>query len=109
MQSNVLAISSDPRLRVYAVWVPFSGGTRTAVNPSVLSDDRVSDLWDPHARTSEWFSEHVTHVQFPTWDYYLLFGPEARWTASPKPIVSRGGSVLGRSAALRAAIVPLLR
>lgn len=109
VQSNILADSSDQRLRVYAIWLPFSGGSQEAVNPTVLADRRVSDLWDQQALASQWFSRHVTHLSFPTWDYYLLFGPNARWRRSPQPVVSEGGSVIGRSGDLRAAIAPLLR
>jgi hypothetical protein len=108
VQSNILASSSDPRLRVYAVWLPFLNGTKTAVNPTVLGDPRVSEFWDQQAVTSQWVSSHVTHQPFPTWDYYLLFGPGAKWGTSLQPIVSQGGDVIGRSGALRSAIGPLL-
>ncbi len=108
MQSNILSRTSNKSLRVYAVWLPFSGGNQAAVNPAVLGDPRVKDFWDERAVASEWFSAHVTHFPVPTWDYYFLFGPEARWTQVPQPIVSQGGSVIGRAGALRAAIAPLL-
>jgi hypothetical protein len=109
VQSNILSRNASPGLRVFVVWVPFLGGSRAAINPSVFPDARVTSLWDPHATSSQWFSRHVTHQGGPTWDYYLLFGPGARWGAVPGPIVSQGGNVIGVSGQLLGAIRPLLR
>jgi hypothetical protein len=100
---------SDSALRVLVVWVPFMSATRGAINPSVLPDSRVTSLWDQTALSSQWFSRHVTNSPAPTWDYYMLFAPRARWAAVPGPIVSQGGPVIGTSGQLLAAIRPLLR
>jgi hypothetical protein len=100
---------SDPALRVLVVWVPFLGGTRGAINSSVFPDSRVTSLWDAKATSSQWFSQHVTKFPSPTWDYYMLFGPRARWGAVPGPIVSEGGPVIAASSNLLAAIRPLLQ
>lgn len=109
MQSNILSRNSDPRLRVLVVWVPFLQGTRAAINPSVFPDRRVTYFWDRSALSSQWFSQHVTRQPGPTWDYYLLFGPRARWGAVPGPVVSQGGPVIVTSGQLLTAIQPLLR
>jgi hypothetical protein len=109
VQSNILSTMPDPALRVLAVWVPFLGGTRQAINPSVLPDRRVTSLWDANAISSAWLSKHVTHQPGPTWDYYLLFGANASWDSTPGPVLSQGGTVIGMSAQLLAAIRPLLR
>lgn len=90
------------------VWVPFLAGTRSAINFSVFPDSRVTYLWDANAISSTWFSQHVTDLPVPTWDYYLLFSPRARWNAVPGPVVSQGGSVIGESGALLRAIQPFL-
>ena len=108
MQSNILSRDANPALRVFVVWVPFLNGTRNAINPSVFPDTRVTSLWDGGAVSSQWFSQHVTSQQGPTWDYYLLFGPRARWGAAPGPVVSQGGPVIGDTGSLLAAIQPLL-
>lgn len=100
---------ADPALRVLVVWVPFLGGSRGAVSPSVFPDSRVTSLWDQNAVSSQWFSQHVTGQPGPTWDYYLLFPARARWGAVPGPVVSQGGTVIGQSDQLLAAIRPLLR
>jgi hypothetical protein len=109
VQSNILSRSPAPGLRVFVVWVPFLGGTRRAINPSVFPDARVTSLWDQQAISSQWFSQHVTNQSGPTWDYYLLFSPRARWSAVPGPVVSQGGPVIGVTGQLQSAIQPLLR
>jgi hypothetical protein len=108
VQSNILSRMSDPSLRVIVVWLPFLSGTRQAINPSVIPDRRVTYLWDGRAISSQWLSAHVTHQLGPTWDYYLLFGANARWGSVPGPVLSQGGTVIGTSAQLLAAIRPLL-
>jgi len=100
---------ADPALRVLVGWVPFLGGSRDAISPEVFPDSRVTSLWDQNAVSSQWFSRHVTHQLGPTWDYYLLFPPRARWAAVPGPVVSQGGTVIGQSGQLLAAVRPLLR
>jgi len=109
VQSNILSGMADPALRVLVVWVPFLGGTRSAINSSVFPDHRVTSLWDQHAASSAWFSQHVTGQPGPTWDYYLLFSSRARWAAVPGPIVSQGGPVIAQSGQLLTAVRPLLR
>ena len=66
MQNNILSRSPDPALRVFVVWVPFLGGTRGAINPSIFPDSRVTYLWDQNAVSSQWFSQHVTRQPRPT-------------------------------------------
>ena len=108
MQSNILSQAADPALRVLVVWVPFLGGSRGAINSSILPDGRVTSLWDQKAISSQWFSQHVTGQPGPTWDYYLLFPARARWGATPGPIVSQGGPVIADGGQLLSAIQPLL-
>ena len=109
VQNNILSRNRDPALRVFVVWVPFLQGTRGAINPSIFPDSRVTYLWDQNAVSSQWFSQYVTGQPGPTWDYYLLFSPRARWGAVPGPVVSQGGPVIGDTWSLLAAIQPLLR
>ena len=109
MQNNILTRNPDPGLRVLVVWVPFLNGSQAAINPSVLPDSRVTYLWDSNAISSTWFSQHLTHQLGPTWDYYLLFGPRARWGTTVGPVISQGGPVIASSGQLQTAIQPLLR
>lgn len=110
MQREILETETAPTLRVYAVWVPFSGGTSEAADVSrrVLPDSRVAQFWDGDALTSEWFAKNVDHSLSPAWDVYYLFGPDATWTDVPGPIVSSGATIIGQSSALKDAITPLL-
>ena len=110
MQREILESEPTAELHVYAVWVPFSGGTSEAADVSrrVLPDPRVSHYWDGDAVTSEWFAENVDHSPFPAWDVFYLFGPDATWTDGPAPLVSSGRTIIGQSSTLQDAITPLL-
>lgn len=110
MQREILESEPTAELHVYAVWVPFSGGTSEAADVSrrVLPDPRVSHFWDGDAVTSDWFAENVDHSPAPAWDVYYLFGPDATWTGVPAPIVSSGRTIIGQSSTLQDAITPLL-
>jgi hypothetical protein len=67
VQREILEAEPTAELRVYAVWVPFSGGTSQAADVSrrVLPDARVTQFWDGSAVTSEWFAENVDHSPAP--------------------------------------------
>ncbi len=111
MQSKILEQNPTANLRVYAVWVPFLGGTQAATNLSerVLPDQRVDQYWDGGALTSDWFAKNVEHSLAPAWDVYFLYGSDASWTSVPGPLVSSGGTIIGQSSALENAIGPLLQ
>jgi hypothetical protein len=110
VQREIMEAEPAAGLRVYAVWVPFSGGTSQAADVSrrVLPDPRVVQFWDGSALTSEWFAENVDHSSAPAWDVYYLLGSEATWADVPGPIVSSGATIIGQSSALKDAITPLL-
>jgi len=111
VQREILEKQGTSNLRVYAVWVPFLAGTQQAADVSqrVLPDPRVVHYWDGAAATSDWFAENVEHSSAPAWDVYYLYGPDATWTVVPGPLISSGGTIIGRSAELSDAITPLLR
>jgi hypothetical protein len=110
VQREILETDPAADLRVYAVWVPFMGGTSEAADVSrrVLPDPRVLQFWDGSSLTSTWFARNVEHSSAPAWDVYYLYGPQARWTDTPGPLVSSGGTIIGASSALKDAITPLL-
>jgi hypothetical protein len=111
VQREILGGTESQGSNVYAVWLPFLGGSEQAANLSqgVLSDPRVIHFWDESALTSDWFAKNIDHTSFPAWDEYYLFGPGAGWGRIPQPLLSSGGSIIGRSSALDAAIEPLLK
>jgi hypothetical protein len=110
VQREILEAEPEADHVVYAVWLPFLGGSRDAAHLSrrVLPDRRVIHLWDGSAITSDWFAEHVERSPAPAWDVYYLYGPDARWSDLPGPLVSSGATIIGRSSALKTAIAPLL-
>jgi hypothetical protein len=110
VQREILEAEPESELAVYAVWVPFLGGTRdaAALSQRVLPDPRVIQFWDETALTSDWFAQRVENSQAPAWDVYYLYGPDARWTDVPAPLASSGATIIGRSSELKAAITPLL-
>lgn len=110
MQREILEAEPAAKLHVYAVWVPFLGGTSQAAEVShrVLPDPRVAQFWDGSALTSDWFAENVDHSPGPAWDVYYLYGPDASWSDVPGPLVSSGATIISQSSALKDAISPLL-
>lgn len=111
MQKEILKKNGASNLRVYAVWLPFLGGTQQAADVSrrVLPDPRAVQFWDGAAATSDWFAENVEDSAAPAWDVYYLYGPDAQWRDVPAPLISSGGTVIGRSPELKKAIIPLLQ
>jgi hypothetical protein len=111
VQREILEKYEASNLRVYAVWVPFLAGTQQAADVSqrVLPDPRVVHYWDGAAATSDWFAKHVEHSFGPAWDVYYLYGPGATWQDVPEPLISSGGTIIGRGTELIDAIAPLVQ
>lgn len=108
MQSEILEKSPQAEIAVYAVWLPFLGGTNEAIDTEILADPRVDHFWDGSRLTSEWFGNAVFDG-FLAWDVYLLYGSDARWTDSPDEPVSAGGTVIGQSQRISSDVTALLK
>ncbi len=110
MQTEILEKEATANLRVYTVWVPFLGGNRDATRRTqgIMSDQRVTQYWDEEAVTSEWFTTNVDGGSGPGYDVFYLYGPDARWSDVPGPLVESGGTVIGQTDRLRAAVGSLL-
>ena len=108
VQDNILAKSPRAALDVYAVWLPELGGTPDAWSPTVFPDRRVRNYWDGDELVARWYAAHVAEEPGIVWDAFFLYGPAAKWSTKPGPLVSGGGTVIGESEKLQAAIRPLL-
>ena len=103
-----MAKSPRAALDVYAVWLPELGGTPDAWSPTVFPDRRVRNYWDGDELVARWYAAHVAEEPGIVWDAFFLYGPAAKWSTKPGPLVSGGGTVIGESEKLQAAIRPLL-
>jgi hypothetical protein len=108
VQENILSKHPKADLVVYSVWLPELGGTPEAWSPTVFPDHRVVNYWDGDEVVARWYAAHVAEEPGIVWDAFFLYGPSARWTATPGPLDSGGGTVIGESEKLDAAISPLL-
>ncbi len=88
VRDEVLAQISDPRLRVYVVWLPVlrSDGPEALPRATALlaGDSRVIQYWDPSSEIGRRFAP-VLQLPPPmtAWDAYLLYPPQTRWESSP--------------------------
>ena len=109
MHDEILQRYPSARLKVLAVWFDvLPGDSRQFLDTRVLGDTRVTYYWDEARVAGRWFSDHVTGNPGITWDAYFLYGPDARWTQAPGPLLSSNGPVIGSSSELRSALDPFL-
>ena len=109
MQQEILDKNPSPHLRVYAIWFNMlPGDSRAAWDGAVLADPRVVHLWDEQKLAGGWFAGHVSRSPGTEWDAYFLYGPQAKWDSEPSPLVSWGGTIIGKRSQLEASIAPLL-
>jgi hypothetical protein len=106
VQNEILDKNPTADVRVYVVWFDmFPGDARWRWDGGGMTDPRVLHFWDEQKTVGSWFSANLTDRGSPTWDFYVLYGPDAPDLASPS---SMGGTILGRRDALQAALRPLL-
>jgi len=109
VQSEVLTTHPNANLRVYAIWTSkLFGDARNRWDAAGLTDQRVTHLWDATNVSGEWLAANIEGHQGSDWDTYLLFGPDATWTAQPGPLRSSGAPVDTEIDTLRQAVDPLL-
>lgn len=108
MGSNVLEANRSAPLKVYVVWFNMlPGDDRARLDTRVLSDPRATNYWDEQKVVGTWYSQQVTRSRGTTWDAFFLYGPQARWTDVPGPIVTSGGPVIGARDKLAAGLEQL--
>ena len=106
MQNEILSKNPSADLKVYVVWFNMlPGDARWRWDGDGMTDPRVTHLWDEQKTVGTWFSREVTHSDSPTWDFYVLYPPDAHDLLAAS---SMGGSIIGRHNQLLSAISPLL-
>ena len=98
---------------MYVVWFDvLASDDRSAWDPSLLSDDRITHYWDTDRLLGTWLprqEEYEDHVFGPlAWDVYFLYGADAYWDETPGPLVSSGSTVLSKSGRLEKDVKSLL-
>ena len=104
-------LQSHPRtdVAVFVLWFPvLAADDRSAWDPSVIPDPRVTDFWDGRGIVSSWYEHHVVHTLGTVWDAYFLYGPHAKWDATPGPALSSGGPVIQHTGDLASALEPFI-
>ena len=108
MQNEILAKNPDRDISVYAVWFNMlPTDSLGGWDPTILSDQRVTEFWDAKRAVGEWFGEKRKQLElgffpgFIVWDASLLFGPEASWQELPVPLESFGYTIIGDRRSLR--------
>jgi hypothetical protein len=88
-------------LAVFAVWVNVLGSdARRFWDPSILSDQRVANLWDTNGAIARWFGKRDGSGF--AWDVYYVLGLEGGLKATEPR--SSGGPVVARTDQLRGAL-----
>ncbi|MGH8195844.1 MAG: hypothetical protein ACREQ8_15820 [Woeseiaceae bacterium] len=91
MNKDLLAKSSDPRLRTFVVHVPVIGATRKDIIPSMklLQNPHVRHYWNGSGAFGRELARAVGLRRGDelvyAWDVWLLYGPEAVWDDSGPP------------------------
>jgi hypothetical protein len=123
VQKAVLDAHADADLRVYAVWFNMvEGDSREGWSPKLLTDKRVTHLWDEDRTVGTFFgprtqTEEMENALAPNssglgqailWDSYLIFGPESRWDEGPSGIRRWGRTILRTQKSLAEAVIDLV-
>ena len=63
----------------------------------ILTDRRVTHLWDEQKTVGQWYAQYVTRggtagSHAVAWDAYFLYSPEALWQPAQAPVALRWGS-----------------
>ena len=96
MQREILENHPASNIRVYAVWFDtLPGDARQKWDAGLMSDPRVTQLWDDNKSAGRFFAEQEG-FKFGSiaYDIYYLYGPEANWDVKPSPLVSSGYTVI---------------
>ena len=98
-------------IRVYTVWFDtLPGDAREEWDDSLMTDPRVTQLWDAQKSAGLFFAEQEG-FRFGSiaYDIYYLYGPDAQWDLKPSPLVSSGYTVMAKRDQLRDDIESLFK
>lgn len=108
MQDNILANSSNPNLKVYAIWTDkLFTDARWRWDAAGLIDKRVEHLWDKDNLAGSWLANNLGSNEVGDWDAYFLFSSRAAWDAEPTELAGKGSTVLGEGRRLAEEIAKL--
>lgn len=108
MQDEILTKNPDRDVSVYAVW--FNVLPTDSVgqwDPEILSDERVTEIWDAEGGLAGWFGDNRDAMGFGffggalVWDAGFVFGPEATWEEIPLPLEEFGNTIIADRDVLR--------
>lgn len=120
MQNELLNRYPDANLRVYAVWFDmYPGDARSKWPASLLTDERVTHLWDEGKLVGRWYGERATTMRSRLsagsawngqilWDSYLLYAGDAQWTDAPTNLIQWGRTIVAGREALQQDFLRLL-
>ena len=112
MQKEILATHAGADLEVYAVWFTMiRGDKRRAFDAQILTDERVTHLWDEEHNIGRWFAQNFEVEgcnKEVAWDVFFVFEPDAAWKDRPESLVDAGAPIWTRREDLRDALEPLL-
>ena len=113
VQREILEKYPEAEFQIYAVWFDvLLGDDRSAWNPDLLVDSRVTEYWDSDRTLGEWFprQEGYDPVVFGplAWDIFFLYGPEVVWEDAPTPLITSGNTIIAKRERLRSGLSKLL-
>lgn len=91
MNRDLLSKTTDSRLRTFVVHVPVIGAQSKDVLPAakLLENPNVRHYWNPSGEFGRSLSRAVQLQSDKdavyAWDVWLLYGPDAKWTAADPP------------------------
>ena len=111
MQQLILDRYPTADVRVYAIWTrKLFGDNRRWWDAAGLTDRRVVHYWDGEDVAGQWFVQNQPGYQGPDWDAWLLYGPDATWSADRPPVLAGSGyDVADTIGDLDRGLAPLLR
>lgn len=119
MQHDLLAKYPTANVRVYAIWFDmFPGDAKSKWPASLLTDARVTHLWDEEKLVGRWYGQRTAMMRPQLspgsawngsilWDSYLLYGAHARWTEAPTGLIRWGRTIVAGRDTLRRDFVQL--